>query len=145
MRNYCRIYYWKLRVLLRQWKYGPQVETMWSPPITKLAHRIIEDSYLQGAAAFTISVSNGVPPATVTGRCLSEDGEWVRVHYRIRGEDAEQMALPHTTFANLFERYQEMTDASGQIVFERFNPEFKLNLRLEQNDAHKFTVTILRP
>jgi hypothetical protein len=122
----------RLRCYLTRLRYGPFAETPDSPPIVKLAHRIIEDSYCQGAADVRFILS----------------GDKVKVRYLARGEWRDQMDLPQRCFVNLLDRYREMTQGSDEIAYEKFNPKYngyRLRVKLpHDSDSNEFGFIPLR-
>ena len=100
-----------------------EVEDENSAPIVKLANRIIETAYQEGASDIHIE------PA--------EDRVYVR--YRIDGTLKDQLQFPKAHHRALVSRVKIMSDMNiserrvpqdGKIVYKKFNPRFDLDLRV---------------
>jgi len=110
-----------------------------SAPIVKLANRIIEDAYVQGASDIHVEPFEGK----------------VLVRYRIDGVCKEKITLPKQAHRALVSRFKIMSELNiaerrlpqdGRIVFKKFNAKYDLDLRVSvapMNHGEKLCMRIL--
>ncbi|MBI3829315.1 MAG: GspE/PulE family protein [Planctomycetes bacterium] len=110
-----------------------------SAPIVKLANRIIEDAYIQGASDIHVEPFENK----------------VMVRYRIDGICKEKLALPKQAHRALVSRFKIMSELNiaerrlpqdGRIVYKKFNAKFDLDLRVSvapMNHGEKLCMRIL--
>ncbi|MCW8132028.1 MAG: type II/IV secretion system protein, partial [Planctomycetota bacterium] len=110
-----------------------------SAPIVKLANRIIEDAYVQGASDIHVEPFENK----------------VLVRYRIDGVCKEKLSLPKQAHRALVSRFKIMSELNiaerrlpqdGRIVFKKFNNKYDLDLRVSvapMNHGEKLCMRIL--